>query len=241
LGPLGLFCLDHNIDPFLYRCEDPISILQVFAQRYRDCRIAPHHNAIRSDTVADAIRSVGQTFTRMGATDIRNDAFGYIDFIIYRQFRAYTKEDDPSSHVKPIHIIIIIYILHQAFDTLTSPDRQSITDMVVIAFYFLLRPGEYTGNSSDDTPFRLQEVALRISDHRLNTMLSPVTDIASADSVSYTFTTQKNGTKGEVLTHGCSGDEFACPVKAMVRRVLNLRNHKPLLSHPTITTTNELL
>jgi hypothetical protein len=61
--------------------------------------------------------------------------------------------------------------------------------MDVIAFYFLLRPGEYTGTSSDDTSFHLQEVALHIGDHRLDTMLSPVTDIASADSVSYTFTT----------------------------------------------------
>jgi hypothetical protein len=182
--------------------------------------------------VEDAIRSVGQMFTRLGATDIRKDAFGDIDFRIYRQFRAYTKEDDPPSRVKPIPIIIIIYILHQAFKTSTSPDRQAIDDMVIIAFYFLLRPGEYTGTTLDDTLFSLQEVALRIGDRCLDIMHSPATNTASADSVSYTFTTQKNGTTGEILTHGCSGDRFECPVKAMVRYVLRLRQHKATKSTP---------
>jgi hypothetical protein len=85
----------NNIDPFLRKCNDPVPIIQVFYQRYHDGIIAPHHNAIRSDTVTDAIRSVGKTITRLGATDIRKGAISNIDFRIYRQFRAYTKEDDP--------------------------------------------------------------------------------------------------------------------------------------------------
>jgi hypothetical protein len=45
--------------------------------------------------------------------------------------------------------------------------------------------------------------------------------------VSLTFTTKKNGTKGEVITHGLSHDTLACPVKATVRRIIHLREHKP--------------
>jgi hypothetical protein len=55
----------------------------------------PHHNAVRSDTVSDTIRAVGQAFARLGGIYIHKDAYGHIDFLIYRQFRAYTKEDDP--------------------------------------------------------------------------------------------------------------------------------------------------
>jgi hypothetical protein len=47
------FCLENNIDPFMRQCDDPIPILQVLAQWYRDGRIAPGHNAVRSDTVSD--------------------------------------------------------------------------------------------------------------------------------------------------------------------------------------------
>jgi hypothetical protein len=57
-------------------------------------------------------------------------------------------------------------------------------------------------------------------------MLASLTDIQAADSVSYTFTTQKNGTKGEILTHGLSGDALACPVKATIRSLIHLRNNK---------------
>jgi hypothetical protein len=206
--------LNNTIDPFMRRCDDPIPILQVIAQRYRDGRISPRHNAVRSDTVSDAVRAVGQTFARLGARDIRKDAYVDIDFWIYRQFQAYTKEDDPPSRVKPVPIIVIIYILQKAFGDLPLPNRQAVADMCTIAFYFLLRPGEYTGTTSDDTPFRLQYVALHVGTRRLDNMLASLPDIQAADSVSYTFTTQKNGTNGEILTHGLRGDALACPVKA---------------------------
>jgi hypothetical protein len=166
-----------------------VPILQVFGQRYRDGRIAPRKNTVRADTVSDAVRAVGQAFARLGAKDIRKDAYGEIDFRIYRQFRAYTKEDSPPSRVKPVPIIIIVYILNQAFLDSNLPDRQSVVYMCAVAFYFLLRPIEYTGTTSNDTPFCLADVALHIGTRRLDTMLSLTTDIQAADSVSYTFTT----------------------------------------------------
>jgi hypothetical protein len=142
------------------------------------------------------------------------------------------KEDDPPSHVKPVPIIIIIYILQQAFRNLQLLDRQAVVDMCTIAFYFLLCSGEYTGTTSDDTPFCLRNVALHVGNRRLDTMLASTNDIQAADSVSYTFTTQKNGTKGEILTHGRSGDAFTCPAKATIRRVLHLHHHKAPMTAP---------
>jgi hypothetical protein len=212
--------------------EEPVPILKVFGQRYRDGRIAPRKNAVRADTVSDAVRAAGQAFARLGAKDIQKDAYSETDFRIYRQFRAYTKEDSPPSRVKPVTIIIIIYLLHQAFLESNLPDRQAVADMCSIAFYFLLRPGEYTGTTSDDTQFSLTNVALHIGNRRLDTMLSPPTDIQAADSVSYTFTTQKNGTKGKILTHGLSCDPLACPVQATIRCVIHLRHNKAPISTP---------
>jgi hypothetical protein len=162
----------------------------------------------------------------LGGRYICKDAYGDIDFRIYRQFRAYTKEDDPPSRAKPVPIIVIVYILQQAFGNLPLPDRQAVADMCNIAFYFIVRPGEYTGTTSDHTPFRLQDVALHVGTRRLDNMLASLTDIQTVDSVSYTFTTQKNGTKGKILTHVLSGDALACPVKANIRRLIHLRNHK---------------
>ena len=39
------------------------------------------------------------------------------------------------------------------------------------------------------------------------------------------FTTQKNGVRGEVIGLGRSGNNLVCPVRALVRRVLHLREH----------------
>jgi hypothetical protein len=50
--------------------------------------------------------------------------------------------------------------------------------------------------------------------------------------VSLTFTTQKNDTKGEIITHGLSTDALACPVKATVRRILHLRQNKATKTTP---------
>jgi hypothetical protein len=65
--------------------------------------------------VEDALRAIGQTFARLGSPDVRKDVFGDIDFRIGRQITACKKEDSPPKRVKPIPIIIIIFILAQAY------------------------------------------------------------------------------------------------------------------------------
>jgi hypothetical protein len=227
------FTLESNLDPFLRNCSDPVPIVQVFAQRYRDGRIAPKGNPVRSGTVEDAVRAVGQAFTHLGAPDIRKDVFGEIDFRISRLFTCYKKEDSPPSRVKPVPIIIVMFLLsHANADTTIPEDRRAIADLICIAFYFLLRPGEYTGTTSDDTPFRLKDVNFHVNDLALDTLRAPVSQLQAATTVSLTFTTQKNGNKGEVLTHGLSTDPWACPVRATARRVIHLRAHTANPSTP---------
>jgi hypothetical protein len=68
----------------------------------------------------------------------------------------------PPNRVKAIPISIIIFILAQSYGASCHDDIQAIADMIAITFFFLLRPGEYTGTTSNDTPFRLQDVHLYI-------------------------------------------------------------------------------
>jgi hypothetical protein len=56
--------------------------------------------------------------------------------------------------------------------------------------------------------------------------------LLAATGAALTFTTQKNGVRGEVVHHGCSGALLACPVRALVRRVLHLRLHTAELTTP---------
>jgi len=135
------------------------------------------------------------------------------------------KSSDPAPlRVKPIPIQVIQRVatlsqLSSANDSL----YQATTDMIILAFFFLLRPGEYTDN--DNTPFCLKDVQLFIGPRCLNLQTSSAAELAQACFGSLTFTDQKNGVRGEVIGQASTGDSFGCPVKSLVRRILYLRSH----------------
>lgn len=62
-----------------------------------------------------------------------------------------------------------------------------------------------------------------IGHRRLDPLLCPPDDLLAATFVTVTFTTQKNGVRGETLGHGRSGHLTLCPVAALTRRLLSLR------------------
>jgi hypothetical protein len=61
------FCVAHNVNPYLMTWEYPVSILQVFCERYRDGHMPPCHRPVKAKTVEDGIRAVGQVHNRLGA------------------------------------------------------------------------------------------------------------------------------------------------------------------------------
>jgi hypothetical protein len=107
--------------------------------------------------------------------------------------------------------------------TTSAPEILATADMAVIGFFFLCRPGEHTKNKTN-TPFNLCDIRLYRNGNELpwrDLYGSPkITDCDTATAASLTFTTQKNGIKGEVITHGMTGDPLFCPVRALVRRII---------------------
>jgi hypothetical protein len=133
--------------------------------------------------------------------------------------------------MKPIPIIIIIYILLQAYDNHRSDSDLAIADMIVIAFFFMLHPGEYIGTTSDDAPFRLQDVHLYIGGRKLDSTTSSLAELDAATSVSYKFTTRKNGIRDGKLVQGRSGSGLCCPIKATGRQI---KYHQLYKSKPNV-------
>ena len=68
--------------------------------------------------------------------------------------------------------------------------------MIIIAFFFLLRPGKYTGKKSDSTPFRLSYVTFSVGCTVFDTATSTDNELAAATFVILLFSTQKNGVRG---------------------------------------------
>ncbi|KAL3808781.1 hypothetical protein ACHAXA_011404 [Cyclostephanos tholiformis] len=203
--------------------QDKVPFLQIFAGRVHSGELAARGNPVKSRSAEDYVWHIAQTFLNMGAQDPRLDAAFHIDFRLQRTLRAWKQSDPAPLRVKPVPVTVIRHIAASATSALASPTYQAASDMIILAFFFLLRPGEYTDNDGD--PFRLENVQLFIGDTRLPILAAPECELRLARFASLTFTTQKNGVRGEVIGLACSGDPYLCPVQAIIRRVLYLREH----------------
>ena len=59
--------------------------------------------------------------------------------------------------------------------------------MIIIAFFFLLCPGEYTGMESDSSPFRLSDVTFSVGRTVFNTSTATDNELAATFLVILTF------------------------------------------------------
>jgi len=88
--------------------------------------------------------------------------------------------------------------------------------MIIIAFFSLLQPGEYTDSNQECTLFCFYDVQNFIGQQRLDLLHDSIALILQAQFASLTFTDQKNGVQVEVIGLRCSGDLYLCPVKAII-------------------------
>ena len=144
---------------------------------------------------------------------------------------AWKKEDPPPHRVKPVPVTIVSNIVSSAYASSNARAR-AIADMAVLAFFFLLRPGEYTSSTGDTTPFTFADVQLFAGARRLCLRTASAATVRSATFCTLTFTSQKNGVRGEVIGLARSGSPLVCPVHALVNRILHLRKHDAPPSSP---------
>jgi hypothetical protein len=176
--------------------------------------------------VEGAVRAVGQTVATLGSPDPRLQPSGKLDLRLQRLLKAYAKEDDPPMRVKPIPLPVIAHAV-----TVCHLQQSSrilvIADMLILGFFFLLRPGEYAATSNpDSTPFRLQDVRLYRNQLCLDYARAPLQHLHTATAVALEFTNQKNGVRGELVGLHRSGHPTLCPVVAIVNRLIHLRLHR---------------
>lgn len=153
------------------------------------------------------------------------------DLTLNLQFRSYQLQDPPPEKVKPIPLQLV----QHACSHTATPLARAIGNMIIIGFYYLLRPGEYTYSSSNNHPFRLQDVTFITPRGQYNAATAPIAAIKRATRVLLLFTTQKNRTKDQPITHGDTTDPVLSPLKAVLRQVLLLRQHRAPPDTPLYT------
>jgi len=220
------FCSELQADPLLpEHGPDPLHLLQVFAQCYRDGRTLKNRSKkpVRASTVADALSDIGKTITELGLPDPRKTAGGSIKQPLKQLQVGMAKQDPPPRRIKPVTLTILRQAVEMA--QLKSEWDRELANILVIAFYFLCRPGEYAQLRvvTRSTPFRLCDVEFYCGLQLRPAHTAPLNDLMGNDFGQLTFNDQKNAVRGEKSGHGLSTDPLICPVRALERRCLHLR------------------
>jgi hypothetical protein len=105
--------------------------------------------------VKDALLAVGQGISNMGQPDPRKEVPGGLRNHPLPQafYKGMGNKDDPAKRSYPPNITVIRELL-SALDTNDPVDGQvnsHVINLTIIAFYWLLRPAEYTHSRDADS------------------------------------------------------------------------------------------
>lgn len=134
---------------------------------------------------------------------------------------GYRRQDPPPKPKLAVPVEVATTAAKAAILSTHNKLDEAINDLVNIAFYFLLRVGEYTYVSSKKRTrtiqFRVQDITLWRDNHPIpNT--APLAELMAADAATLTISNQKNGTRGELIHHETI-DTDTCPTNSLARRI----------------------
>jgi hypothetical protein len=151
-----------------------------------------------------------------------------------QMFAGWKKADPPT--IKKLPIAVDIPELLSALGASPGANEldKAIGDLALIAFYYLLRVGEYTIKGNRNTTkqtvqFRVEDVTFFRRDNnghlRQLSRFASLAEILSADSATLKLDNQKNGWKGVCIHQEANGDPIHCPVRALGRRIAHIRTN----------------
>jgi hypothetical protein len=185
--------------------------------------------------VVTALTAVGKTISLDFGVDPTKEA-GQKDFLpcIAQMVDGFAKADPPTMKKLPVEVDVPEYLVKQGQAEGAPATAEAVGDLALIAFYYLLRVGEYTikgarNESKQTVQFKLEDVTFfkRNSAGQLRQVARNATDdtIATADGATLKLDNQKNGHKGVCIHHEANGDSIFCPVRALGRRYCHIRRH----------------
>ena len=217
------YCTECGTDPWL-RDTTPATRCQLllgFAARTRTGSFGKGRQ-VGAQTVEKALRHVAQAFVLEGYPDPRRTGAGSDLALPFTHILKSFRDRDPAPKPQvalPVHAIALAAAARN--DPTASPRETATAHLVVMAFYFLLRVGEYTLPPEHRTT---RTVQFRLCDIRFwqgQTLLPLTSDaavLAAASSVTLIMDNQKNGQRGDIIHQEAVNADF-CPVRSTAARV----------------------
>jgi hypothetical protein len=148
---------------------------------------------------------------------------------------GFRKADPPTTKQLPVEAVISEFLVQLGLSPEARELDCAIGDFTMIAFYNLLRIGEYTtkgtcNNSKQTEEFKMGGITFFAKDKQGNLCCLPrdATEdlIAVADGATMKLDNQKNGWKGVCVYQESNGDPLNCPIRALGRRYLHIRTYE---------------
>lgn len=147
---------------------------------------------------------------------------------------GWRRDDPPTIKKLPVEADVPEFLSKVGQECNANPLDEAVGDLALIAFYYLLRVGEYTVKTSRNqskrmVQFRLGDVTFFKKDSlgvlRQLGRIAPIDEILTADSATLKLDNQKNGWKGVCIHQQVNGDPIHCPIRALGRRIAHIRQH----------------
>lgn len=205
-----------------------------FASRIRRGKYSGNRT-VRASTVSSALTSVGQTialvFEHNPFKVLGSDRFhGRIS----QTLDSWKRTDPAPSKKLPVEADVPEYLVNIGLQHYATILDRAVGDLCTIAFYYLLRVGEYTNKTTrpstkQTVQFKFEDITFFKKDKHGRLQCLPRSAAASlistADSATLKLDNQKNGYKGVCINQEANGDPLNCPVRALGRRFLHLRRN----------------
>jgi hypothetical protein len=135
-------------------------------------------------------------------------------------------QDPPSRSKLALPYSSLEYIYNNMRPAL-SQRQQTATDLCIIAWFYLLRVGEYTKprkQSTQTTPIRVCDITFWFNESKLDPTLPLTILLHRCTAATIHLDNQKNGKRNATITQQTT-NTAVCPVKALIRRVIHIRQH----------------
>ena len=233
------FCQSVGVSPSLSDIADPearLGYLLVYGLRYREKGAT--NQPVRADTVDKTLLAVAEGITNLGQPDPRKQGpRGDLHPLFSAFLKALRNADDPATRAYPANVPILreLYNVLDRHHAKYGPLNDHIIDLIIVAFFWLLRPAEYTDSRDPDArtqAFCYRDIHLTIAGRVYHAPTAPLNDATVIQRIDYAcleFADQKNAVKGEKVGHRANADPLICPAKALGRiaRRLHLANAQP--------------
>ena len=223
-----------KVDPYLTTCTSTqqIIIITAFAARVRTGYYG-QGSTVRVPSVTQALAAISTTIKLAGELSPLYKSEKTYKTPVAQLLEGYRREDPPATPQLALPIIVLEECQNAGIRS-KHPVKMAIGDLSIVAFYYLLRVGEYTKprmhkvngqmkRATRTVQFALSHIGF-FKDNKILPRQGPRQVLLTADSCTLKITNQKNGRMGETI-HQYAINSKHCPVKAVANRVYNILAH----------------